>query len=753
MASIGYITTFADFINKYNVEIPRIQRDYTYGSKTEKTEKVLTKLLNDIHDSLKNKKEIILDFVYGCSDAATNTFQPLDGQQRLTTLFLIYFYAACKAPGITITRSFKYATRDNGTIFCQDLIDPSKFTYEKDAGPLVDQIKDSPFYRPSFNDDPSIRSMLVVLERIEDVFADMVTSSAPHELWDAIHQQDAQGAYICPVKFYCLDFGPFSLSDDLYIKMNSRGKQLTEYEIFKSQFEKYIEVNFGKTLKYDTARLFDNDYLDLVWECQGRDKSLIDGAFVNLMKNLFNLLNHKYRNNKAKLDWKKPLTDNMDLLRITIADVIFIRDFLNSFRFIQLNQPGFLKDNFYADETLVLHDASQKGKIRFFKSKVDVLADACSSELKNPKLVSLYAVYQAIKAKQQGLSWQSNLRHVRNLIEFSDDELSHAERVPAMLTEIDAIMRGRISTIAAKDSKFNTTQFAEELEKENHATEWQQLFDYENHDILRGSLTLFAHPDKFDLSNTAIFTTLLNRLDKFSQIFDNNAKNNDREIRANLLSVGNFGQKKAIGNQHMMIGRQYASWRRMLTKSTYYNEVHIMDVLDTASLPLTYRFLSTEDWRYYATASKYYNQTYVPYISPQYGYYHFEDEINKPLEVWLLQSSYNNSSNVMWKLLNHLLKENLPATGITVSRLGNSQGDHVVWINNKITVDALQDGWLIEDLTDNKTIMAWLIAKNNAVSCPYNGNPAQGFLNHVTGHDLIDEILVIINQLINNGQL
>lgn len=162
MASIGYITTFADFINKYNVEIPRIQRDYTYGSKTEKTEKVLTKLLNDIHDSLKNKKEIILDFVYGCSDAATNTFQPLDGQQRLTTLFLIYFYAACKAPGITITRSFKYATRDNGTIFCQDLIDPSKFTYEKDAGPLVDQIKDSPFYRPSFNDDPSIRSMLVV---------------------------------------------------------------------------------------------------------------------------------------------------------------------------------------------------------------------------------------------------------------------------------------------------------------------------------------------------------------------------------------------------------------------------------------------------------------------------------------------------------------------------------------------------------------------------------------------------------------
>lgn len=753
MASIGYITTFAEFINKYNVEIPRIQRDYTYGSKTEKTERVLTRLLNDIHDSLKNKKEIILDFVYGSSDAATGTFQPLDGQQRLTTLYLVYFFAACKAPGITITHSFKYATRDNGTIFCQDLIDPSKFTYDKDAGPLVDQIKDSPFYRPSFKDDPSIRSMLVVLGRIERVFADMVTPMAPNELWDAIHLQDSLGAYICPVKFYCLDFGPFSLSDDLYIKMNSRGKQLTEYEIFKSQFEKYIEVNFGKTLKYDTAKLFDNDYLDLVWESQARNKSKIDGAFVNLLKNLFQILNYKYRNGTKKIDWNKSLSDNFESLRMTIADVIFIKDFFNSFRYIQKNNPTFLTDNFYADDSLVLHDAHQVGKIRFFKSEVDVLADACSIEFKAPKLVSLYAVYQAIKAEQRGMSWQLNFRHVRNLIEFSDDELSHATNIPGMLTEIDAIMRSNISSITAKNSKFNTTQFEEELEKECHPTEWRQLFDYESHDILRGSLTLFAHPNNFDLSNITVFTTLLNRLDKFSQIFDNNAKNNDREIRANLLSVGNFGQKKASGNQHMMIGRQYASWRRMFTKSTYYNEIHIMDVLDKIiSLPLTYLTLSTEDWRYYASASKYYNQTYVPYISPQYGYYHFEDEVNKPLEVWLLQSSYNNSGNVMWKLLNHLLKENLPETGITVSRLGNSQDDHVVWINNKITVDALQGGWQIEDLTDNKTIMAWLIA-NTAVSCPYNGNPAQGFLNHVTSHDLIDEILDIINQLINNDKL
>ena len=102
MASIGNLTTFSEFINQYSVEIPRIQRDYTYGSGTSKTEKVLSKLLTDIRSSLENKSELILDFVYGCNDI---TFHPLDGQQRLTTLYLIYFYAACCA-GKPINKSF-----------------------------------------------------------------------------------------------------------------------------------------------------------------------------------------------------------------------------------------------------------------------------------------------------------------------------------------------------------------------------------------------------------------------------------------------------------------------------------------------------------------------------------------------------------------------------------------------------------------------------------------------------------------------
>lgn len=742
MANIGFITTFSGFINKYSVEIPRIQRDYTYGAGTEKTEKVLTKLLKDIHDSLKKKKELILDFVYGCNDqSTTSTFQPLDGQQRLTTLYLIYLFAACKA-GEKINKSFKYATRDDSTIFCEELL---QFVYDNSAGPFVHQIKDSAFFRPSFNDDPSIRSMLVVLEKIENEFSDMVEDTNPTELWAAINDPG------CMVKFYCLDFGIFTLSDDLYIKMNSRGKQLTEYEIFKSQFEKYVEANFGKELKYETAKLFDNDYTDLVWEKQGKDKSRIDGAFVFLFKNLFNLLNHKYRNGKIQFDWKKPLYDNANLLKLKKQDVDFIKDFFSCFIYIK-SKPSFLNDNFYYNDYLVLDDVSQKGKIRFFKSNVDVLADACNSILNNPRLVSLYAVYQAIKTERGGaVDWLINFRHIRNLIEFSDYELSHTERIPGMLSNIDKIIEGNIQSILPNDNKFNTTQFEEEIEKDKNVVEWEKLFTYENHDILRGSLTLFSHPNKFNLSNPTEVTHLLHRLNKFSQVFDNNSKSNDHKNRASMLSIGDFGQKHVANDQKKMFGCQYSSWRLMFTKSAYFGDIKIMDVLDTIN-PSSFGIITLpkEDWRYYATAKKYYEQTYVSYSAPKYGYYYFEDEASKPLEVWLLQSTSSNSDNVMWKLLNFLLFSNLPK-GLDV-HFYKYQEDHTVKLNNKIAIDALQDGWFVEDLTDDKHIMNWLFA-NTSVSGPYNGITGQGFLYHSKGNDYIEEILDIINVLLQNNLL
>ena len=314
------------------------------------------------------------------------------------------------------------------------------------------------------------------------------------------------------MKFYCLDFEKFALSDDLYIKMNSRGKQLTDYEIFKAQFEKYIEQELNdKNLKYEIARLFDNDYTDLVWESQNRDKSKIDTAFLNLFKNLFTLINYVNKEGLVALDWNKSLFENIKLLNLNTDDISFITCFLDHFRYIQTDCPTFFDDHFYKSD-MILASEDKQGKIRFFKSSEKVFCDACESILKNPQLVSLYALYVAIKNHKQKLDWFDNFRHVRNLIEFSDDELGHSDRLHNIFIEIENIIAGRIAEINSKDSKFNTTQYSEELVKNKNIDVWKDLFEYENHDILRGSLTLFAHPNDFSLENSITANTVINRL-------------------------------------------------------------------------------------------------------------------------------------------------------------------------------------------------------------------------------------------------
>ena len=95
---IGAKQTFWSLINEQesnNILIPEIQRDYTYGSLTEDTEKVLNNMLDNNRKSLddNNEPEMTMNFVYGYTEENIN-YVPLDGQQRLTTLFLLHYYAA-----------------------------------------------------------------------------------------------------------------------------------------------------------------------------------------------------------------------------------------------------------------------------------------------------------------------------------------------------------------------------------------------------------------------------------------------------------------------------------------------------------------------------------------------------------------------------------------------------------------------------------------------------------------------------------
>ena len=734
-SAIGFLINFYDFIKTHDIEIPRIQRDYTYGSLTEKTEEVLNKMLTSIHDALLDPdKEFILDFVYG-SRNDNNTFEPLDGQQRLTTLFLLYLYAGWTSGAPLDAFHFNYSTRDNTADFCQSLVSNGTFKFNRicwqcgSCTKISDQIRDCAFFRPSFSDDPSIKSMLNVIDRIDEKFKDLAREG---KLWKMLTEN-------CPVKFYCLDFGKFGLSDDLYIKMNSRGKTLTDYEIFKSQLEKYLEVDLGeKEMKYEFAKKFDTDFTDLVWHEQFMDLSLIDDSFVSLFRNLLSIRNFLRGYNKSIVELKylgdyipqdiPQESKKKPLWYIDKEDIRFIIDFLDEFHKLYLlvynsNYTETANDLiwgqvFYASADVRGEDTPEGDleRIRVFKTDINLFRTACRGSLKYADLVMLYAMYLTLTRhplksldKEVIATWRQDinaLRHIRNLIENSDDELSRPDFIATVMTEVNVILSGNIGTLAV--SKFNSIQFEEEKVKAANSERWKNLYYYENHGIFRGALTLMAPAKEqavFAINDDFVYDGLIRRLKKVNTIFENGSDSTEKDhfIRASLLSHVDYGQIYESDTNHgrhcYMYGRMPASWRLLLTKNSKINQSGILRLLDTLdeTRPLAIQPLAPSDWRYYATREQWYDQTYYSYNLAKYGYYYQQDP-SRPLEVYLLQSTSCADDNVMWKLLNWLLQYTLQDDGILKtgqSRLGDRKIDHELSILDEFTIDCLQEGWMV----------------------------------------------------------
>ena len=231
--------TLWEMLDKYNIEIPKIQRDYAQGRKGKN--ELRRAFLGDLYDALvRRKNDLKLDFVYGTE--SNKTLQPLDGQQRLTTLWLLHWFVAFKA-GILAAekhfeerkklRKFTYQTRTSSADFCASLCDK---IFPQDIVNITEYIKKQNWFFSEWNQDPTIQAMLRMLsgtpgnnDGIEPVFgSDDATQS-----WQILTND-------CPVYFYNLNLSSLSLSDDLYIKMNARGKALSDFENFKADLIGYL---------------------------------------------------------------------------------------------------------------------------------------------------------------------------------------------------------------------------------------------------------------------------------------------------------------------------------------------------------------------------------------------------------------------------------------------------------------------------------------------------------------------------------
>jgi len=82
--------SFQDLLKQGKIRIPKIQRDYAQGRLNKNINEIRKVFIHQLLLVVKGKKGATeLDFVYGSN--YDNAFEPLDGQQRLTTLFLLHW--------------------------------------------------------------------------------------------------------------------------------------------------------------------------------------------------------------------------------------------------------------------------------------------------------------------------------------------------------------------------------------------------------------------------------------------------------------------------------------------------------------------------------------------------------------------------------------------------------------------------------------------------------------------------------------
>ena len=108
------------------IEIPIFQRDYAQGRESDPVRRIRTDFLDVLRSALAGDAPtpVGLDFVYGGVDEGT--LRPLDGQQRLTTLFLLHWYIASRSGHLAEEhgwKRFSYATRQSARMFCESLVE------------------------------------------------------------------------------------------------------------------------------------------------------------------------------------------------------------------------------------------------------------------------------------------------------------------------------------------------------------------------------------------------------------------------------------------------------------------------------------------------------------------------------------------------------------------------------------------------------------------------------------------------------
>ena len=404
--------TFEKFILENHIKIPAIQRDYVQGrgstiEERDKREAFVHKLLDAI--AAKNESSCHLEFIYGTKDESNGHFIPLDGQQRLTTLFILHWVVWQKSTienkkekyPIKMLERFSYETRISSTNFCDNLIKKDIIEGEGSCS-LRGKIENQPWFSEDWGSDPTVNAILSMIDCIEEKLNE-------NNAYDVdVMLENLRSADYSAITFDELNMSDYQLSDSLYINMNARGKQLTPFENWKSGFIAMLEDDnsFGKEdfpyaeddrkLNYRTFESYftysiEHQWTDLFWAYLMKDYVNLDlkkqeeeyPSIDNMFMNTFDLLcSYSYycsltKDNNSPKDFSKLNTKEKKEIYQKKQFLTFLMQSLDTLSRIKSN--NFFNDLFYLSDAVMSENIQDNaGKVRLFRTECTDLLYLCN---------------------------------------------------------------------------------------------------------------------------------------------------------------------------------------------------------------------------------------------------------------------------------------------------------------------------------------------------------------------------------------
>lgn len=599
----GKTLTFVELLDRVDqIQIPILQRDYAQGraEATEIRNRFLHSLKTVLTDSNINSF-LDLDFVYGnFENDANKEFSVLDGQQRLTTLFLLYWYIALKEKRVLEFREkfsdngrskFTYKTRVSAAEFFNALVMVDVNLFDDLSVSVSETIIDKNWFFASWKSDPTVNSCLQMLDSMHEVFGTL-----PQKFYDQLVDTNFP-----KIVFQYLNLESFGLSDELYIKMNARGKALTDFENFKAWlFSQLVENPNSSRIE----NKLDQKWTDVFWKLSQTSIYTFDELYLRF----FNLLAFYRMVEKVEVSFDALPIEEKNWLRNlrTAYDYVSVDDLANF--------DSFDKNNLFRLENVLDHFSEYLNN----ESTLKILKDALETSdyvgqikfyayicfINRNKVSGIYSH----ESSEQLLQW---LRITGNLI--------NNHRIDELVTFVPALRRlyqlsvhcNEIYQFIAKsglESGFTKSQREEEELKAKLILEditLESLFiKYEKHAYLQGKIGFLLKLSQSDDEGHIDIAQFEMFADKVAKLLSEDfLSSEDFLLQRALLALGDYlipqqSNRFSFGLPNRSTYRERSeNWLNVLSYPVFEELLNLIDIDVEESLNKIINKVNCGGWR------------------------------------------------------------------------------------------------------------------------------------------------------------